>query len=110
MTIAVEFLLVWPEYTFFKTYTYPIKTTVQTLLNDIVRKESAIATLLQSQKCAVGIFGQIIEPEYVLQSGDRIEIYRPLHQDPVIMRQTKVITDNRRNHRGRKNGKYRGKL
>lgn len=32
--------------------------------------------------CAVGVFGRVVDDDYVLRSGDRIEIYRPLSVDP----------------------------
>ena len=30
----------------------------------------------------VGVYGQIVDDNYALKSGDRLEIYRPLIQDP----------------------------
>lgn len=30
----------------------------------------------------LGVFGEVIEGNYVLSDGDRVEIYRPLQQDP----------------------------
>jgi len=32
--------------------------------------------------CPVGVFGREIDDEYVIRSGDRLEIYRPLELDP----------------------------
>jgi len=32
--------------------------------------------------CPVGVFGREINNEYVMQDGDRLEIYRPLELDP----------------------------
>ncbi|MDG1463017.1 MAG: RnfH family protein [Gammaproteobacteria bacterium] len=32
--------------------------------------------------CALGIFGKQVKDDYVLKSGDRLEIYRPLINDP----------------------------
>ena len=31
---------------------------------------------------SIGIFGRIVDPETVLKSGDRVEIYRPLAAEP----------------------------
>jgi uncharacterized protein len=31
---------------------------------------------------AVGIFGKLCELNQLLKTGDRVEIYRPLHNDP----------------------------
>jgi len=35
---------------------------------------------------ALGVFGQRVADEYLPQPGDRIEIYRPLQQDPKELR------------------------
>lgn len=39
----------------------------------------------------VGIFSKIQELDYVLQPGDRIEIYRPLQADPKESRRQRAI-------------------
>jgi putative ubiquitin-RnfH superfamily antitoxin RatB of RatAB toxin-antitoxin module len=33
-------------------------------------------------RCALGVFGKQVQDDYVLKSGDRLEIYRPLINDP----------------------------
>jgi putative ubiquitin-RnfH superfamily antitoxin RatB of RatAB toxin-antitoxin module len=38
----------------------------------------------------VGIFGHIVNLSKVLQSGDRVEIYRPLQVDPRLARRERV--------------------
>ncbi|MEY4211210.1 MAG: hypothetical protein RLZ92_1591 [Pseudomonadota bacterium] len=42
------------------------------------------------QKNKVGIFGQLCELDKVLNAGDRVEIYRPLQQDPMAARRQKA--------------------
>lgn len=37
---------------------------------------------IDTATCAVGVFGRVVDDDYVLRSGDRIEIYRPLSVDP----------------------------
>ena len=37
---------------------------------------------LDTAACPIGIFGSQVADEYVLASGDRVEIYRPLLNDP----------------------------
>jgi putative ubiquitin-RnfH superfamily antitoxin RatB of RatAB toxin-antitoxin module len=32
--------------------------------------------------CPLGVFGQVVADSYVLQAGDRLEIYRPLINEP----------------------------
>jgi len=34
----------------------------------------------------IGIYGQLVEPDMILQAGDRIEIYQPLVADPKEIR------------------------
>ena len=34
----------------------------------------------------VGIYSRLIDPDHVVQDGDRIEIYRPLEADPKTVR------------------------
>ena len=34
----------------------------------------------------IGVFGEQVEDDYVLADGDRLEIYRPLQQDPKELR------------------------
>ena len=44
----------------------------------------------------IGIFGQRCSPERVLQAGDRIELYRPLHADPKTIRRELAKLEARR--------------
>ena len=38
----------------------------------------------------LGIFSRSVEADYLVQSGDRIELYRPLSRDPKEARRTRV--------------------
>ena len=38
----------------------------------------------------LGLFGKVIPAEYILQAGDRVEIYRPLLADPKVSRQLRA--------------------
>lgn len=40
----------------------------------------------------VGIFGRKVSAEQVLQTGDRVEIYRPLIADPKEVRRQRALT------------------
>ena len=40
--------------------------------------------------CDLGVFGKAIAPDYELQDGDRIEIYRPLIADPKEIRRQRA--------------------
>jgi putative ubiquitin-RnfH superfamily antitoxin RatB of RatAB toxin-antitoxin module len=45
---------------------------------------------LAAGNLVVGIFGKPCESSHVLQPGDRVEIYRPLRNDPRAMRRARV--------------------
>ena len=39
---------------------------------------------------ALGVFGERVEDDYQCQHGDRVEIYRPLQQDPKELRRQRA--------------------
>ena len=41
--------------------------------------------------CPIGIFGKRVKDEQQLQSGDRVEIYRPLPNDPHELRRKRAL-------------------
>ncbi len=41
---------------------------------------------LDVDKCKLGIFGKLGQPEQLLKNGDRVELYRPLIADPKEVR------------------------
>ncbi|MDH3588956.1 MAG: RnfH family protein [Gammaproteobacteria bacterium] len=41
---------------------------------------------LDPQQCDIGIFGSVVDPNQLVQSGQRIEIYRQLLADPKEVR------------------------
>lgn len=55
------------------------------------------------ENCDLGVFGKAVAPNYELQQGDRIEIYRPLIADPKEIRRQRAA-------KGLKTGKGGGKL
>jgi uncharacterized protein len=44
----------------------------------------------ETQSCTVGIFASVVSLEQMLCAGDRIEVYRPLQEDPKLARQRRV--------------------
>ncbi len=45
-------------------------------------------------KLPIGVYGQTVPDDYVLKEGDRLELYRPLLQDP-MERRRQVAKQNR---------------
>ena len=45
---------------------------------------------IDKENCDIGIFGKAVRPDHVLESGDRIEIYRPLIADPKEVRKRRA--------------------
>ena len=45
---------------------------------------------LDLENCELGVFGKTIPPDYELNEGDRIEIYRPLIADPKEVRRQRA--------------------
>ena len=41
---------------------------------------------IDTASCLLGVFGTAVSGEYRLQEGDRLEIYRPLENDPMDAR------------------------
>ena len=55
-----------------------------------------IAALLNGgQSAAIGVWGKIRPPHYVLREGDRIELYRALQADPKQARRARVRQKNK---------------
>ena len=45
---------------------------------------------LDLSKVKLGIFGKAVKADYVMQAGDRVEIYRPLIADPKATRKARA--------------------
>lgn len=46
---------------------------------------------IDPRHCTLGVFGRLVGDDYVLQAGDRVEVYRPLAQDPREARRDNVL-------------------
>lgn len=47
---------------------------------------------IDSQHCAIGVFGRQVDDAFVLRAGDRVEIYRPLLLDPRTARRQRATS------------------
>jgi len=43
-----------------------------------------------ARTASLGIYSEKVSDEHAVNAGDRIEIYRPLHQDPMILRRKRA--------------------
>ena len=41
---------------------------------------------IDATRCPLGVFGTVVADEYRLEEGDRLEVYRPLENDPMEAR------------------------
>jgi putative ubiquitin-RnfH superfamily antitoxin RatB of RatAB toxin-antitoxin module len=80
-------------------YALPDKQEIVTL--DVQSGTTAQAAVVQSnidrhfpglvlEGARLGIFGKAVKADYVLQAGDRVEIYRPLLADPKDVRKKRA--------------------
>jgi len=78
--ISIEVAYATPEQQVIVALNVPENTTVETAI-----KSSALLVRfpeIDLSATAVGIFGKLCELNQPLKAGDRVEIYRPLHNDP----------------------------
>jgi len=48
---------------------------------------------IDADTAALGVFGQRVEDDTLLKEGDRVEIYRPLQQDPMELRRQRAASE-----------------
>jgi putative ubiquitin-RnfH superfamily antitoxin RatB of RatAB toxin-antitoxin module len=62
-------------------------------VEQVIAQSKLLGTFLEINLSTnkVGIFGQVVELNQVLQRGDRVEIYRPLQVDPRLARRERVL-------------------
>ena len=51
---------------------------------------TAVATEIDRDSLVLGLYGVRVDPEHALESGDRVEICRPLKTDPRDLRRALV--------------------
>lgn len=62
-------------------------------------ERSRLLEALTPEECAqlsFGIFGEMTAPDALLADGDRVEIYRPLREDPKLIRRRRAALRPRR--------------
>lgn len=56
----------------------------------VALEHGLVLTAVDAASAALGIYSERVEDDYVLQDGDRLEIYRPLAQDPMELRRQRA--------------------
>lgn len=78
--INIEIAYAMPDRQYLKKVTIPGGTTAREALSF---SDLAVEfPQLDLQTCSIGIFGQVIANDRVMQTGDRLEVYRSLQMDP----------------------------
>lgn len=77
----------------------PVGTTIRQAVQ--LSKIGTQFTEIDVAGCAVGVFGRRVPDHYIVQSGDRVEIYRPLEMDPREARRALAAAERNIGH-GRK--------
>lgn len=54
---------------------------------------------IDPERCSIGIFGRVVRDDELLREGDRVEIYRPLPNDPREARRDRVVAERPRRAR-----------
>ena len=86
--IAVEVVYALPE----KQYRYSVKVAEGSSVEQAIKASGLLElrTDIDLQQNKVGIFSRLVKLQDEVQSGDRIEIYRPLLADPKELRRQRA--------------------
>jgi putative ubiquitin-RnfH superfamily antitoxin RatB of RatAB toxin-antitoxin module len=78
--IDVELVCAWPE----RAHIYKARVPRGTTAGELLGQSRVLERFpqLRTEGPALGVFGRKIEPAYLLESGDRVEVLRPLINDP----------------------------
>jgi len=68
-----------------------LEVSVGTTVAEALEQSGIASTVPDAGQMAVGIFGKITPRNTALQPGDRIEIYRPLTEEPKEARRRRVL-------------------
>ncbi len=93
--LAVEVCFALPE----KQFSCRLEVPAGSSLHEVVLQSGILAQCPQIDwgRAKIGVFGKRREPTDVVESGDRVEIYRELLADPKIKRRERVAQARKRN-------------
>ncbi len=87
--INVSVVLAWPDKEVSAVMVLKENSTVGLAIN--IAKEDPVFLDVDFEDYAVGIYGELCGLEHVLSDGDRIELYRPIKEDPKEQRRKRAL-------------------
>lgn len=92
MTLQIDVVLAYPEKQYLLTLAVPEGTVAREAVRLAVEQGlTGLATVdVDPLQAPLGIYGECVEDTYVVQANDRVEIYRPLKQDPKELRRKRA--------------------
>jgi putative ubiquitin-RnfH superfamily antitoxin RatB of RatAB toxin-antitoxin module len=86
--LRIEIVYAQPQCSLVKSLNLPAGATIADALSLVASDQDFLGVDLGT--CAVGIFGRVARKDQQLMDGDRIEIYRPLVEEPKLARRRRV--------------------
>jgi len=87
-TIRIEVVYAEPQRAIVKALSLPRGASVADALLEAAKDAQLMS--IDLVRAAVGIHGQLVRRDQILRDGDRVEIYRPLLEDPKTARRKRV--------------------
>ena len=87
--INVSVVLAWPDKEVSVVMVLKENSTVGLAIN--IAKEDPVFLDVDFEDYAIGIYGELCGLEHVLSDGDRIELYRPIKEDPKEQRRKRAL-------------------
>ena len=87
--INVSVVLAWPDKEVSAVMVLKENSTVGLAIN--IAKEDPVFLDVDFEDYAIGIYGELCGLEHVLSDGDRIELYRPIKEDPKEQRRKRAL-------------------
>jgi hypothetical protein len=87
--INVSVVLAWPDKEVSAVMVLKENSTVGLAIN--IAKEDPVFLDVDFEDYAIGIYGELCGLEHLLSDGDRIELYRPIKEDPKEQRRKRAL-------------------
>ncbi|ASJ72460.1 RnfH family protein [Granulosicoccus antarcticus] len=91
--LDVQVVLAMPQVQYLKTLSVPVGTTARELVLmalDAGLVPTTASIDIEPANAPLGVFSESVADDYPCAQGDRVEIYRPLQQDPKELRRQRA--------------------